>query len=65
MALAEVAEGDKVVTRSIMRATLPVICPAYPPPVNGCRHGGKIAEEWEDWNALGMLEQLGVVRPPW
>ena len=69
-----VAEGDKVVTRSTMRAThrgdLPDI------PATGKRvtvtatiisrmQDGKIAEEWEDWNALGMLEQLGVVRAPW
>jgi predicted ester cyclase len=25
---------------------------------------GKIAEEWESWDALGMMQQLGVSRLP-
>ena len=25
---------------------------------------GKIAEEWEDWDGLGMMQQLGVIPPP-
>ena len=69
-----VAEGDKVVTRSTMRATHTGNLPGIP--ATGKRievtativsriRNGKIAEEWEDWNALGMLVQLGVVCPPW
>jgi steroid delta-isomerase-like uncharacterized protein len=69
-----VAEGDKVATRSTMRATQTGDLPGIP--ATGRRvvvtatiisriQDGKIAEEWEDWNALGMLEQLGVVRAPW
>lgn len=69
-----VAEGNKVVTRSTMRATqtgdLPGIKATGKKVVVTATiisriQGGKIAEEWEDWNALGMLEQLGVVRSPW
>jgi steroid delta-isomerase-like uncharacterized protein len=26
--------------------------------------GGKIAEEWSNWDALGLLQQLGVVPAP-
>ena len=26
--------------------------------------GGKIAETWTDYDALGMLQQAGVVPPP-
>lgn len=70
----QVAEADKVVTRSTMRATHTGDLPGIP--ATGKRvvvtatiisriKDGKIVEEWEDWNALGMLEQLGVVRPPW
>jgi steroid delta-isomerase-like uncharacterized protein len=70
----QVAEGDKVVTRSTMRAIHTGDLASIP--ATG-RHvtvtatiisrirDGQIVEEWEDWNALGMLEQLGVVRPPW
>ena len=25
---------------------------------------GKIAEEWEDWDGLGMMQQLGIIPPP-
>jgi steroid delta-isomerase-like uncharacterized protein len=66
----QVAEGDKVATRITMRATqtgdLPSI-PATGKPVtiesmHICRiSNGQIAEEWELFDALGMLTQLGVV----
>ena len=69
-----VAEGDKVVTRSTLRATHTGDLPGVP--ATGKRvvvtaiiisrfQDGKIVEEWEDWNALGMLEQLGVLKAPW
>ena len=25
--------------------------------------GGKIAEEWEEYDALGMMQQLGAIPP--
>ena len=65
----QVAEGDKVATRIIMRATqtgdLPGI-PATGRPVtiesmHICRiSDGRIAEEWELFDALGMMKQLGA-----
>jgi steroid delta-isomerase-like uncharacterized protein len=65
----QVGEGDKVATRITMRATqtgdLPGI-PATGRPVtiesmHICRiSDGRIAEEWELFDALGMLRQLGA-----
>jgi hypothetical protein len=26
--------------------------------------GGKVAEDWSNFDALGMMQQLGVVPPP-
>jgi predicted ester cyclase len=26
--------------------------------------GGKIDEHWSQWDALGLMQQLGVVPPP-
>jgi steroid delta-isomerase-like uncharacterized protein len=69
----QVAEGDRVATRITMRATqtgdLPGI-PATGKPVtiesmHICRiSDGQIAEEWELFDALGMLTQLGVAASP-
>ena len=63
------AEGDKVVARATMRATqtgdLPNI-PATGRPVTVTSiiiyriSEGKIAEEWESYDQLGMLKQLGA-----
>ena len=63
------AEGDKVVARATMRATqtgdLPNI-PATGKPVTVTSiiiyriSQGKIAEEWESYDQLGMLKQLGA-----
>ncbi len=65
----QIAEGDKVASRITMRAThtgdLPGI-PATGRTVNiesmhFCRiSDGRIAEEWELFDALGMLSQLGA-----
>ena len=65
----QVAEGDRIATRITMHATqtgdLPGI-PATGKPVtiesmHICRiEGGRIAEEWELFDALGMLKQLGI-----
>ena len=66
----QIAEGDKVVTRWTARGThrgdLPGIpATGKPVTVTGITvsriSGGRIAEEWQDWDSLGMLQQLGVV----
>jgi len=66
----QIAEGHRVATRWTARGThrgdLPGI-PATGKPVTvtgitiSRMSGGKIAEEWQDWDGLGMLQQLGVV----
>jgi steroid delta-isomerase-like uncharacterized protein len=68
-----VAEGDKVVVRATMQARqtgdLPGIS-ATGKPVRVTSiiiyrmFQGKIAEEWESYDQLGMLQQLGVSRLP-
>jgi predicted ester cyclase len=66
----QVAEGDKVVTRwsftGIHRGNLTGIAPTGKPvTTSGVMIdrivGGKIAEEWEEYDALGMMLQLGAV----
>jgi steroid delta-isomerase-like uncharacterized protein len=69
----QVAEGDKVVTRSTLRATHRGDLPGIPATgtivtitatITDRIENGKIAEEWEDWDGLGMMQQLGVILPP-
>jgi predicted ester cyclase len=66
----QVAEGDKVVTRwsftGIHRGNLMGIAPTGKQVTTSCVMidrivGGKIAEEWEEYDALGMMQQLGAV----
>jgi steroid delta-isomerase-like uncharacterized protein len=66
----QVAEGDKVVTRwsftGIHRGNLMGIAPTGKQvTTTGVMIdrivGGKITEEWEEYDALGMMQQLGVV----
>ena len=66
----EIAEGDKVVTRWTIRGThqgeLMGIAPTEEQiELKGITihriKGGKIAEEWERYDNLGMMQQLGVV----
>jgi len=66
----QLAEGDKVLTRWSCTAThrgeLMGIAPTGKPArVSGMVIDrivdGKIVEEWEEWDALGMMQQLGVV----
>ncbi len=68
-----IAEGDKVVTRFTARGThrgeLMGIPPtgkqvSFPGILISHISKGKIVEEWEISDALGMLQQLGVVPPP-
>jgi steroid delta-isomerase-like uncharacterized protein len=65
----QVAEGDKVATRITMRATQTGDLPGIPATgrqvtvvsMHICRiSDGRIAEEWELFDALGMLRQLGA-----
>jgi predicted ester cyclase len=66
----QVAESDKVVTRwsftGIHRGDLMGIAPTGKQvTTSGVMIdrivGGKIAEEWEEYDALGMMQQLGAV----
>jgi|SRR5208283_2551835 len=69
----QLAEGDKVATRITMQATHTGNLPGIPATgravriesMHICRlSNGRIAEEWEIFDALGMLRQLGVYTPP-
>lgn len=67
------AAGDKVVTRWIGSGTHKGVLqgnPAIPPTGKKVRvmgvwihrvSGGKIVETWNNWDMLGMLQQLGVI----
>jgi steroid delta-isomerase-like uncharacterized protein len=68
-----IAEGDKVVTRWTSRGTHQGEFMGLPP--SGKRvevagvtisriEGGKIVEDWEFTDALGMMQQLGAIRAP-
>jgi steroid delta-isomerase-like uncharacterized protein len=64
-----IAEGDKVVVRYTLRGTQQGETQGIPPTgkrvtVPGifiCRcAGGKIVEEWDMWDELGLFQQLGA-----
>ncbi len=69
----QIAEGDKVLTRWSSSAThrgeLMGIAPTGSRTgVSGMTlsriSGGKVAEDWSNWDALGLMGQLGVIPPP-
>ncbi len=69
----QVAEGDKVVTRYTGRGTHQGELMGIPPTDNEVVvsgtiisrvSGGRIEEEWNNFDALGMMQQLGVIPPP-
>ncbi len=69
----QVAEGDKVVTRYTGRGTHQGELMGLPPTNNEAVvsgiivsrvSGGRIEEEWNNFDALGMMQQLGVIPPP-
>ena len=66
----EIAEGDKVVTRWTIRGTHQGELMGMAPTEEQIElkgitihriEGDKIAEEWERYDSLGMMQQLGVV----
>ncbi len=69
----QIAEGDRVLTRWSSSAThqgeLMGIAPTgNRTGVSGMTlsrvSGGKLAEDWNNWDALGLMRQLGVVPSP-
>ncbi len=70
----QIAEGDKVVTRYTARGTHQGEIMGIEPTgrrveVAGIQiqrfdEGGKIVEDWNYYDALGMLQQLGAMEPP-
>ena len=65
-----IAEGDKVFDRVSWRGTHQGELMGIPPTgkqvtvteMHICRIvGGKVAERWSQWDALGMLQQLGAI----
>ncbi len=68
-----IAEGDKAVCRWAWRGTHQAELMGIPPTGKQVTSsaisiyriaGGKIAEAWVNFDALGMMQQLGVVPPP-
>jgi len=66
----QIAEGDKVVTRYTIRGThkgelMGIAATGKQVTVTAMNIsrivGGKIVESWNNWDALGMMQQLGVV----
>ena len=69
----QVAEGEKVGTRWVARGTHQGELMGIAPTGNSIEvraftlqrfSGGKIAEDWAHYDALGMMRQLGVVPDP-
>jgi steroid delta-isomerase-like uncharacterized protein len=69
----QIAEEDKVVTHFSLSGTNKGEFMGIPPTNKQTRvtgitiehlEGGKIKETWAHWDALGMMQQLGVIPPP-
>lgn len=69
----QVVEGDKVVWRWTARGTHKGEMMGMPPTgkpvtITGITisrfAGGKVVEEWNHWDTLGMMQQLGLVSAP-
>ena len=69
----DMAEGDKVVTRWIGQGTHQGELMGIAPTGNQVTitgitihriEDGKIVEEWENWDALGLMQQIGAVPSP-
>ncbi len=70
----DMAEGDKVVTRWIGQGTHQGELMGIAPTGNQVTFTGitihrledtKIVEEWSNWDALGVMHQIGVDPSPW
>ncbi len=68
-----IAEGEKVVSRWIAQGTHQGELMGIAPTGNRVTitgitihriEDGKIVEEWENWDALGMMQQLGAIPSP-
>jgi steroid delta-isomerase-like uncharacterized protein len=69
----QIAEGEKVATRLTGRGTHQGELMGFPPTGNRVEavgivinriSGGKIAESWANYDALGMMQQIGAVPEP-
>jgi len=74
----QVAEGDEVTTSLVMEghqtgnlsvaSASPLRATGKPISVRGVSRarilGGKVVEEWVNWDERGMMEQLGAAGPP-
>jgi steroid delta-isomerase-like uncharacterized protein len=69
----QLAEGDLVATRYVVSGTQEGELEGMPPSGNRIEvagtgvdrfSGGKIAESWEMYDTLGMMQQLGVIPQP-
>jgi len=69
----DIAEGDKVVSRWRAQGTHQGELMGSAPTGNQVRitgitihriEDGKIVEEWENWDALGLMQQIGAVPSP-
>ncbi len=69
----QIAEGDKVLTRWSSSATHQGELMGVAPTGNRTRisgmtlsriSGGKLAEDWNNWDTLGLMGQLGVIPSP-
>jgi steroid delta-isomerase-like uncharacterized protein len=69
----DIAEGDKVVSRWRAQGTHQGELMGIAPTSNQVMitgitihriEEGKIAEEWENWDALGLMQQIGAVPSP-
>jgi steroid delta-isomerase-like uncharacterized protein len=69
----QIAEGDRVVTRWTARGTHQGELLGVPPSANHVEiggmtinriSGGKIAETWSTYDALGMMQQMGAIPQP-
>jgi predicted ester cyclase len=69
----QIAEGDKVVTRWVGRGTQQGELQGIPPTGKQATTSGiaidrivsgKLVETWDQFDALGMMQQLGVVPTP-
>jgi len=66
----QIAEGDKVVTRWAARGTHQGELIGMPPSSNqvttkgitiDCFSDGKVVETWDNYDALGMMQQVGTI----